>query len=108
MENTTTGLPKNTAAAMAYVLGAVTGIIFLIVEKDPYVRFHALQAIIFSLLVWFLAWIFSNFLFLAFLSSLLGLSWLAVTLFLIVQAHSGVEYELPWTGSLVRRFLRRS
>lgn len=101
-------LPKNTKAALSYVLGPVTGLIFLVVEKHPYVRFHALQATIFSLVLWFLAWVFSNFLFLAFISSLLGLIWLAVTLFLVVQAHSGVEYELPWAGKLTRRFLHRA
>ena len=41
-----TGLPKNTAAALSYVLGWITGIVFLLLEKDPFVRFHAMQSII--------------------------------------------------------------
>ena len=40
------GLPKNTAAALSYVLGWLTGIVFLLIEKDPFVRFHAMQSII--------------------------------------------------------------
>ena len=43
-----TGLNKNTSAALSYVLGAITGVIFLVLEKDPFVRFHAMQSIVFS------------------------------------------------------------
>ena len=46
VEKTSTGLPKNTAAALAYSIGWMTGIIFLLVEKDKFVRFHAMQSII--------------------------------------------------------------
>lgn len=34
------------AAALSYVLGWVTGLIFYNIEKDPFVRFHAMQSII--------------------------------------------------------------
>ncbi|HEY1732619.1 MAG TPA: zinc-ribbon domain-containing protein [Terriglobales bacterium] len=40
------GLTENTAAALSYVLGWITGIIFFIIDKRPYVRFHAAQSII--------------------------------------------------------------
>ena len=41
-----TGLDKNTAGALSYVLGPITGVIFLVLEKDSYVRFHAMQSIV--------------------------------------------------------------
>ena len=41
-----TGLPKKTASALAYVLGPITGVIFLMIEKDKVVRFHAMQSIV--------------------------------------------------------------
>jgi uncharacterized membrane protein len=41
-----TGLEENVAGALAYVLGWVTGIIFLIIDKRPSVRFNAAQAIV--------------------------------------------------------------
>jgi len=47
------GLTSNIAAALAYVLGLVTGIIFLVLEpykRDRFVRFHAMQSIFFVLL----------------------------------------------------------
>ncbi len=42
-----TGLDKNVAGALAYLLGFVTGIILLLIEKDrEFVRFHAAQSIV--------------------------------------------------------------
>ena len=44
-ERTSTGLDANVAAALSYLVGFVTGIIFLVVEKENrFVRFHALQS----------------------------------------------------------------
>ena len=44
-ERTSTGLSANVAAAAAYFLGFVTGILFLLMEKDNrFVRFHAMQS----------------------------------------------------------------
>ena len=42
----TTGLDSNVAGALCYVLGFVSGIVFLVVEKeDREVRFHAYQSL---------------------------------------------------------------
>jgi uncharacterized membrane protein len=41
-----TGLEENIAGALAYILGWVTGIIFLIIDKRPSVRFNAAQSIV--------------------------------------------------------------
>lgn len=40
------GLSENTAACLSYVLGWLTGIIFFLIDKRPYVRFHAAQSIV--------------------------------------------------------------
>ncbi len=40
------GMSENTAATLSYVLGWVTGIIFFLIDKRPYVRFHAAQSIV--------------------------------------------------------------
>jgi uncharacterized membrane protein len=42
----TSALSENTAAALSYVLGWITGIIFFLIDKRPYVRFHAAQSIV--------------------------------------------------------------
>jgi uncharacterized membrane protein len=41
-----TGMSENTAATLSYVLGWLTGIIFFLIDKRPYVRFHAAQSIV--------------------------------------------------------------
>ncbi|MGQ9825604.1 MAG: zinc-ribbon domain-containing protein, partial [Desulfotomaculales bacterium] len=43
---TQTGLQRNLAGLLCYVLGWLTGIIFYLVEKDPFIRFHAVQSIL--------------------------------------------------------------
>jgi len=40
------GMSENVAAALSYVLGWLTGIIFFLIDKRPYVRFHAAQSIV--------------------------------------------------------------
>ena len=48
-EKSSLGMDANLAAALSYVLGVITGLIFFLLEKQSrFVRFHALQAILFS------------------------------------------------------------
>ena len=54
-----TGLDKNTAGALSYVLGPITGVIFLVLEKDPYVRFHAMQSIVVFIALFVLQFVMS-------------------------------------------------
>jgi len=44
-ERTSTGFSANVAASASYFLGFVTGIVFLLTERDNrFVRFHAMQS----------------------------------------------------------------
>src|SRR5271155_1838188 len=40
------GLQENVAGMLCYILGWLTGIIFLLIDKRPFVRFHAAQSIV--------------------------------------------------------------
>lgn len=40
------GLAENVVGALCFVLGWITGIVFLVIDKRPYVRFHAAQSLI--------------------------------------------------------------
>jgi uncharacterized membrane protein len=42
----TEGLAENVAGLLSYVLGWITGIIFLMIDKRPWVRFQAAQSIV--------------------------------------------------------------
>lgn len=104
MAEKTTGLPKNTAAALSYVLGWLTGIVFLLIEKDPFVRFHAMQSIItFGILtllsfVPVIGWI---------LSPLVMIVGFVLWLVLIFKAYQGEEFKLPVIGEFAKKQLTK-
>lgn len=99
-----TGLPKNTAAALSYVLGWLTGIVFLLIEKDPFVRFHAMQSIVvfgaLTILMFIpvIGWM---------LSPLLWIVGFVLWLVLIFKAYQGEEFELPVVGEFAKKQLTR-
>jgi uncharacterized membrane protein len=113
-----TGLSPNVAGALAYLLGPITGIIFLVIEKnDQFVRFHAMQSTVLWV-AWFIAsivlsvlsgavpvigWIF-GFL----LSIVLAIGGVVLWLLLMYKAYQGQEWELPWVGQFARKQLGQS
>lgn len=46
MPSTQPNLAENVAGLLCYVLGWITGLIFLLIDKRPFVRFHAAQSLI--------------------------------------------------------------
>jgi uncharacterized membrane protein len=46
MASPTEGLQENVAGLLCYLLGWITGIIFLLIDKRPWVKFHAAQSIV--------------------------------------------------------------
>jgi len=42
----TAGMAENIAGPLCYALGWITGIIFLLIDKRPFVKFHAAQSIV--------------------------------------------------------------
>ncbi len=47
MEKTSTGLQENIASFLCYLAGWITGLIFILIEKEnKTVRFHAVQSIV--------------------------------------------------------------
>jgi uncharacterized membrane protein len=117
------GPAENTAALLSYVLGWLTGLIFFVIDKRPYVRFHAAQSMItfFSLMIlrmvlgmifgiggWFggprhlghvgLGW------------PLMKLIWLltfVLWIVLMVKAYQGKKFKLPITGDLAENLAGR-
>lgn len=104
-KKSTTGLSSNTAAALSYLLGWLTGIVFLLLEKDDkFVRFHALQSTI-------------TFGGLTVLSFVPIIGWILTPIFMILgfilwlvciyKAYQGEEFKLPYVGNLVARRLKK-
>ncbi len=46
MSKSNRGLSENAAALLSYVLGWLTGLLVLLIDKCPYVRFHAAQSLV--------------------------------------------------------------
>ena len=47
MAKTSTGIQENVAALLSYLVGWVTGLVFILLEQEnKYVRYHAMQSII--------------------------------------------------------------
>jgi uncharacterized membrane protein len=102
-----TGLDQNLAAALTYLGGAITGVLFLVIERDNrYVRFHAMQSTI-----TFLGVLVVNLIFIGtpiigwLLYAPLLLAILALWLFLMFKAINGEQYKLPYVGELAERQL---
>ena len=54
-----TCLDENVAALLSYIFGWVSGLIFFLIEKDSrLVRFHAMQSILFNVLVAIVGFVF--------------------------------------------------
>jgi uncharacterized membrane protein len=109
MEKTSTGLQENVAGLLCYVLGWVSGLVFILLEaENKFVRFHAMQSIIvfgilsiigivFGWIPWF-GWV---------ISSLVGLLGFVLWIVLMVKAYQGVMYKLPVAGDLAEKWLSK-
>lgn len=109
MSETSTGLQENVAGLLCYVLGWISGIVFLILEpKNKFVRFHAFQSIIvfgaITIALILLSWI--PFIGIVFMS-ILWACWFILWILLMVQAAQGLLYKLPWAGDLAEKWNSR-
>lgn len=99
-----TGLKKETAGALSYVLGPITGVIFLILDKDDtFVRFHAMQSIVVFAGLFALQWALGLTLILLPLVPLVGIVSFILWLLLIYKAWQGEEFEVPFVGKIARQ-----
>jgi uncharacterized membrane protein len=100
---------ENLLAAASYLLGFVTGIIILLVEKqNKFVRFHAMQStILFGGI--FVINIFLGFIpILGWLTGLL-LSFIAFILWIVLmwKSFQGEMYKVPYVGELAEKQLAK-
>lgn len=125
-EPTSTGLDSNVAGALAYLFGALTGIIFYVLEpEDEFVRFHAAQSIVVSVGFFVLAiattivttvlGVFAGTgttagVAFGLVSLVIGLLWLLVALagfglwlFLMLRAYQGKKTRVPIAASIANR-----
>jgi len=112
-----TGMSANVAGLLCYVLGWITGIIFVVWEKkSTFVRFHAWQSIMVFGVLTVAHLVLSRMLIDIGLGNLfypnwgliragtafgwiIGLGMLALGIILIIQAYQGKMWKVPWAGN---------
>jgi uncharacterized membrane protein len=107
----TTGLEPNVAGLLCYLLGWITGLIFILLEKENrYVRFHALQSIITFGAISVAMIVLSVFEWVPYLGDvffvfriLLGILAFVLWIVLMVKAYQGDKYKLPVAGDLAEQ-----
>lgn len=99
-QQTSSGIDQNIAAVLTYVLGLITGIVFLLIEKENrFIRFHAMQSIAVSVMLIALSLILNMIPLIGWILSLL-ISPLTFILwvFLMYKAYKGEWFKLPVVG----------
>lgn len=105
MAKTSTGLEQNVAGLLCYVLGWISGLVFIIIEKEnKFVRFHAMQSIIVFgvltiahiILSWipFIGWV---------LGILISILEFVLWIILMIKAFQGEKFKLPWAGNFAEK-----
>ncbi len=111
MEKTSTGLAENVAGLLCYVLGWVSGIVFLIIEpENKFIRFHAIQSIVNFGVITAISIVLSILGLIPFLgvvfdivNGIIGLIAFVLWIVLMVKAYQGTTYKLPWTGDFAEK-----
>lgn len=94
---TTVGLSANVAGLLCYVLGWVTGIVFVVLEKKSrFVKFHAWQSImtfgVLNVAYLILFWV-------PIVNWIIGILAFVVWIILMIQAGTGNMWKLPLAGN---------
>jgi uncharacterized membrane protein len=113
----TSGIEENIAGLLCYVFGWISGLIFFLIDKRPFVKFHAAQSIAYNLLIfacYIAIWVVEIIIikipgigllgFLLF--PLLGLAVFATWIFLMYKAYSHEKFKLPIIGDVVEGMVK--
>jgi uncharacterized membrane protein len=105
-EKSSTGLEVNLAAALSYAFWWVTGVIFLVLEKESrFVRFHAMQSTLAFGSIWLLGFVISWVLPIIgwMLSFFIWVAGIVLWIICIIKAFQGERYKLPFFGDLAEK-----
>ena len=105
-EKSTTGFDPNVAAALSYVLGWVTGVAFLLLERESkFVRFHAMQSTIVFLVLSVICILLQSIPILGMLIAVFFVIPLSAVLWLILlfKAYQGERFKVPVAGDMAEQ-----
>ena len=105
-EKSTTGLDPNVAAALSYLVGWISGVVFLILERDSrFVRFHAMQSTIVFLALSVISILLQSIPILGMLVWVFLVIPLSAVLWLVLlfKAYQGERFKLPVAGEMAEQ-----
>jgi uncharacterized membrane protein len=98
----TEGLAENVAGLLCYALGWVTGLIFLLIDKRPWVKFHAAQsiAVFGGLTVLRIGLLFMTHFLGWGIQALIGLVGFVLWIFLMIKAYQHETVRIPLAADI--------
>ena len=103
------GIDENIEGLLCYVLGWITGIVFLILEKEnKFVRFHAMQSLAAFLSLFIILFIVGMIPLIGWFFHMIG--WVIMVilwLLLMYKAFKGEQYKLPVVGDFAEKQINR-
>jgi len=104
-EKSSTGLDPNVAGALSYLLGFLTGILFLVIEKESkFVRFHAMQSTLIFVALFAVSLVLGAIPIIGWLLyPLFMLASLILWLVLLFKAFQGEKFKLPVVGDIAEQ-----
>jgi uncharacterized membrane protein len=115
--STQSGLSENVAGLLCYLLGWITGLIFFLIDKRPFVRFHAAQSIVvfggltvirIVLSMLFISGGLAGFAAGAGILWLVSIIGLVLWILLMVKAYQGEKYRIPLAADLADKVFGKS
>jgi len=109
MAKTTLGLESNVTAFLSYVLGWISGLVIILIEKDDqFVRFHAMQSIITFGALTLLSMAFGSVFFIfGLLVGLINIIALILWILLMVKSYQGEKFKLPIVGDMAESWMNK-
>ena len=110
----TSGMAENVAGLFCYVLGWITGLIFYLIDKRPFVRFHAAQSIVvfgglmIVQIVLTMAFLASGVVLGFGLRALVSILGFVLWIVLMIKAYQGERYRLPIAADLADQLFGKS
>jgi uncharacterized membrane protein len=102
-------MADNVASALCYVLGLITGIIFLVLtpyNRNPVVRFHAFQSIFLNVACIVASYVLGRIfdvMHLWALEPLISLAILALFIYMLIMTYQGKKIVVPVIGPIAQQ-----
>lgn len=109
MKKTSLNLNENTTCLLCYVLGWISGLIIILIEKkNTTVKFHAMQSIIFSCSTTLISILLGTvFMFLLPLLPIFNIAVCILWIVLMVKAYKGEMFKLPIIGDFAEEWSQK-